>query len=333
MTKTNNTLMHAVNEYARHGMEIIPVSSIADEQDLRSKLGLAASDFLVCGFMGAAEGISSEIQEITETFPQQVVEIAGKIGVSISLLSGGGSPAKNNGLMALWSKSAMASGKPSYYVISENMLPIEFLPQTSGKAICTPLLGMRTDGLVMLGDVFLVLPGGIGTMGELAVYFTNLTAYADFSRKKSIIIDPLITDPATGKTRRYWSALINILSDMLVCGMIRPNKMQVYNEQTLIYQPAHGLSAKSIADELCTITMSIRADAYNFNTQAGYKPVDQAALKQCITPLAKESRITNISQYADINLRSAIPEWGQTLLQFANRASGAASATRHVAPK
>ena len=67
-----------------------------------------------------------------------------------------------------------------------------------GAAICLKQLegqnrlGERTDGLICIGDLFIIFPGGLGTFSELATIFTNADVNIHFGNKKIVIFDPLV---------------------------------------------------------------------------------------------------------------------------------------------
>ena len=129
--------------------------------------------------------------------------------------------------MGQWAYGATRSGLPVYFVTMQNLvLQEESLPYAKGAAICLKQLegqnrlGERTDGLICIGDLFIIFPGGLGTFSELATIFTNADVNIHFGNKKIVIFDPLVPGEKGQAAQRYWQSGVQSVLEMNRAGFI-----------------------------------------------------------------------------------------------------------------
>ncbi len=258
-----------IEDYGNAGMKVIPVDAIGSPKHLRSRLGLTDEDFTVCAFMGSRvpkgmEGLST----IVRGYPRLLAQLDQQHHLQMPRLSGGGNwnllKPKENGLMAQWARGATENGHPAHFVTMQGLIELEGLPRALGASAFLKQLpgeeriGERTDGLLCVGDMFIVFPGGLGTTTEMSALFTNSSIRRTVKSKKAILFDPIFEDPKTGEVSRYWEPIIKLLVLQNHAGLIGDDTMKNINNHCVVYRPDSGLSPKQVTRELLSLTLAIR---------------------------------------------------------------------------
>ncbi len=109
-------------------------------------------------FLGANPGIKKEYEEVTR-------EIGRKIGERSHTLVYGGS---STGLMGALCDSALEAGAKVIGVEPDVPLIRRLIHPGLTEAIMTDSMQERRNVMTKLGDAFVVMPGGIGTLAELS---------------------------------------------------------------------------------------------------------------------------------------------------------------------
>lgn len=115
----------------------------------------------VCVFCGANLGQKPEYAQAAKSLG---LELARR---GVQLIYGGG----NQGLMGILSHTVMAAGGHVAGIIPERLRDIVSLEELS-ELVVTPGMHERKALMYQRADAFLVLPGGIGTLDEMAEVFT-----------------------------------------------------------------------------------------------------------------------------------------------------------------
>ena len=146
----------------------------------------------ICVFCGASSGSSPDFTTLAEKIGKMIGEN------DFNLIYGAGS----TGLMGVCAKSALQSGAKVFGVMPNFLARIEKpLEDINLKYTST----MRTRKAIMYkkASLFIVLPGGIGTLDECVEVLT-LIQLKQIKEKKIIIFN----------YKNYWSFLINLLEKM-----------------------------------------------------------------------------------------------------------------------
>lgn len=119
-----------------------------------------------------------------------------------TLVYGGGSI----GLMGVMADAAMAAGGHVTGIIPEIFIAREQAHRLITELVEVPDLTVRKEKMISLGDVFLILPGGIGTLEELADTANHFHIYKEAKERPPIIIANIdhIYDPLE-KLFESWS--------------------------------------------------------------------------------------------------------------------------------
>lgn len=119
-----------------------------------------------------------------------------------TLVYGGGSI----GLMGVMADAAMAAGGHVTGIIPEIFIAQEQAHRLITELVEVPDLTVRKEKMISLGDVFLILPGGIGTLEELADTANHFHIYKEADKRPPIIIANIdhIYDPLE-KLFESWS--------------------------------------------------------------------------------------------------------------------------------
>lgn len=64
------------------------------------------------------------------------------------------------------------------------------------------------------------------------------------------------------------------------------------NENCVRYQPALGLSADQMSDELVSLTVLLRHNAIHYAPQAGYTPLPKKLLREYVRPIGANGKPT-----------------------------------------
>ena len=153
----------------------------------------------LCIFCSANQNIDPDFFEMT----RELGEWAAKNGHSIVF---GGHDA---GLMHAVSQAAHDAGGQVIGVVPRKIMEMGRLSPYLDVHIPTENLTDRKDLMMLQGDAFIVLPGGIGTLDEL--FTTEAAATLQYHQK------PLILWNMKG----FWNSLIACLDDLQQKGVIR----------------------------------------------------------------------------------------------------------------
>ena len=153
----------------------------------------------LCIFCSANQNIDPDFFEMT----RELGEWAAKNGHSIVF---GGHDA---GLMHAVSQAAHDAGGQVIGVVPRKIMEMGRLSPYLDVHIPTENLTDRKDLMMLQGDAFIVLPGGIGTLDEL--FTTAAAATLQYHQK------PLILWNMKG----FWNSLIACLDDLQQKGVIR----------------------------------------------------------------------------------------------------------------
>lgn len=153
----------------------------------------------LCVFCSANQNIDPDYFDST----RQLGEWAARQGHSIVF---GGHDA---GLMHAVSQAAKDAGGQIIGVVPRKIEEMGRLSPYLDVHIPTDNLTDRKDLMMMQGDAFIVLPGGIGTLDEL---FTVAAAATLQYHQKPIILYNM---------KGFWQSLIDLLDDLQQKGMIR----------------------------------------------------------------------------------------------------------------
>ena len=258
-----------IQDYGDAGMKVIPVDAIGSPEQLRSRLELTEEDFVVGAFMGSRvpKGMKN-VTPVVRGYTRLLAQLDDQHHLNMPRLSGGGNwnPLKPeaNGLMAQWARGATEDGYPAHFVTMQGLIELEGLPCAPGASAFLKQLddekriGERTDGLLCVGDMFLVFPGGLGTVTELCAMFTNSSISRSEKSKKAILFDPIFENPKTGEVSRYWELFIKLLVQQNDAGLIGNDTMRNINNHCVVYRPDSGLSPKQVTRELLSLTLAIR---------------------------------------------------------------------------
>ena len=154
----------------------------------------------VCVFCGASAGRSPVYARLAAAVG------AGLAARGIGLVYGGG----RVGLMGATADAALAAGGEVIGVIPQGLVDRELAHAGVTRLVVVATLHERKAAMAEFADAFLALPGGLGTLEELA----EVTSWAqlDLHRKPIGLLD------AGG----YWAGLLRFLDHAAGEGFIRP---------------------------------------------------------------------------------------------------------------
>lgn len=114
---------------------------------------------------------------------------AGRLGEALGkghfhMIYGGGTV----GLMGLCADAAMAAGAAVTGIIPEIFIEKEQAHRGLTELIEVPDMATRKKQLTEAGDAFIILPGGIGTLEELADTFSHYRIYTSPGRRPPLLI-------------------------------------------------------------------------------------------------------------------------------------------------
>ncbi len=155
----------------------------------------------LCLFCGSNAGSSDVYTEAARAFGAAVAQRG------ITLVYGGGSV----GLMGEGANAALAEGGRVIGVITEQLLRAEVAHGGLTELEVVNSMHARKARMTELSDGFVVLPGGLGTLDELAEILTW--------NQLGIVTKPVVLLDVDG----YWAALHEWVESAVVSGFVRPS--------------------------------------------------------------------------------------------------------------
>jgi uncharacterized protein (TIGR00730 family) len=154
----------------------------------------------VCVFCGAQKGIDPDFRELAFAVGSSLAQRG------LRLVYGGA----KDGIMGAAADGALAQGGSVLGVLPEMLAGRELAHPSVQNMITVRGMAERKDILIGESDLFLVLPGGLGTLDEL---FEVLTANTlGFTNKPVIILNQ----------KNYYTPLIEWLNSIAATGLSRP---------------------------------------------------------------------------------------------------------------
>ncbi len=159
----------------------------------------------VCVFCGSSPGRSPE-------FADTAVEVAAAlVGAGIGVVYGGG----NRGLMGLVADTAMALGGSVIGVLPSALFDVEVPHRGLTELVEVDSMHERKQRMYELSDGFVGLPGGYGTLEEIAEIAT--WSQLGLHAKPIVLVD------AGG----FWSPLLRWLDTAVDAGFIKPDNRAI----------------------------------------------------------------------------------------------------------
>ena len=321
-----------LDEHREAGMEILTRNARSMPIDLRRDLNLEPENFAVCGFMGhRALTNQGDLGEAIYLYTKKMGLLEDEHQVGFALLSGGGRPdpetPEESGYMGQWVRGVSESQHLGRFLTLQELVVLEGIRKGYGRAVILQNLygearyGERTDGLMCAADGFITFPGGNGTNLEIADFNVSAAITPDFARRKMIYVDPYRTCPKTGRISRFMEHDVPFLRRRSEDNGMSEDSARKLNENCVRYQPAWGLSADQISDELVSLTVLLRHNAIHYAPQAGYTPLPKKLLRKYLRPIG-----ANGSQLAPLFEEYPV-EWDWLHAEPKGRAIGAKGRT------
>ena len=179
-----------------------------------------------CVFCGSADTVDLQHKQFADAAGRLIAE------AGMRLVYGGG----DLGLMGLVARACAENGGEVVGVIPEFLNKAHIIRQTNDNHIVTTDMHDRKMRMFDMADVFIALPGGIGTLEEL----TEVITLRQLGRHQK----PILMANVGG----FWDPLIDLISHMRAEGYIHK-------------QYEIDFSVISSTDELRTALAPYRADA------------------------------------------------------------------------
>ena len=157
----------------------------------------------VCVFCGSRVGTAPARRALAEETGRRLAE------AGLRTVYGGG----HVGLMGVLADAALAAGGKVVGVIPEFLHEREVMHSGLTELLVTRSMHERKAEMHARSDAFLVLPGGIGTLDEVAEALSWISL--DLHRKPVILVD-----------RAFWSPLSGLLSGMESAGFVSPDLLE-----------------------------------------------------------------------------------------------------------
>ena len=157
----------------------------------------------VCVFCGSNVGNRMEPRALAEETGRRLAE------AGIRTVYGGG----HVGLMGILADAALKAGGEVVGVIPEFLHEREVMHSGLTELVVTGSMHERKAEMHERSDAFLVLPGGIGTLDEVAEALSWISL--DLHRKPVVLVD-----------RAFWSPLSHLLSEMERAGFVGRELLQ-----------------------------------------------------------------------------------------------------------
>lgn len=153
----------------------------------------------ICVYCGSAEGDDPRYAAAAEAFGQALAR------ADIGLVYGGG----NCGLMGLAARAALAAGGRVTGIIPDFLDDREIAAEGLSELVVVEDMHTRKRMMFERSDAFVALPGGVGTLEELAEQLT----WAQLGRHTK----PLVIADIAG----FWRPLLSLLAHMRNSAFIR----------------------------------------------------------------------------------------------------------------
>ena len=152
----------------------------------------------VCVFCGSAEGVDDRHKQFARDAGKMIADMG------LRLVYGGG----DLGLMGLLARACEENGGEVVGVIPEFLNKAHIIRQTNDNHIVTEDMHDRKMRMFELADVFIALPGGVGTLEEL----TEVITLRQLGRHEK----PILMANIGG----FWEPLIDLITHMRAEGYI-----------------------------------------------------------------------------------------------------------------
>ena len=157
----------------------------------------------VCVFCGSRFGTAPARRALAEETGRRLA------GAGMRTVYGGG----HVGLMGALADAALAAGGEVVGVIPEFLHEREVMHTGLTELVVTRSMHDRKAEMHARSDAFLALPGGIGTLDEVAEALSWISL--ELHRKPVILVD-----------RVFWSPLSRLLSEMERAGFVSPDLLE-----------------------------------------------------------------------------------------------------------
>ena len=157
----------------------------------------------VCVFCGSRVGNRPARRALAEETGRRIAE------AGLRTIYGGG----HVGLMGVLADAALEAGGEVVGVIPEFLHERELMHSGLTELVVTRSMHERKAEMHARSDAFLVLPGGIGTLDEVAEALSWISL--ELHRKPVILVD-----------RNFWSPLYHMLSEMERAGFVSPDLLE-----------------------------------------------------------------------------------------------------------
>jgi uncharacterized protein (TIGR00730 family) len=151
-------------------------------------------------FAGSSMGSRPEYADLAEALGRELAQ------AGIGVVYGGSSV----GLMGLMADAAMAAGGEVIGVIPQVLVEAEVAADRLTRLEVVSSLHQRKARMAELGDAFVALPGGLGTLEELTEALTW--------RQLGLHDKPIVLLDATG----FWTPLLALLDAQVDAGFVLP---------------------------------------------------------------------------------------------------------------
>jgi uncharacterized protein (TIGR00730 family) len=146
----------------------------------------------------------------SQTIDERWLALAADVGVRLGqrghrVVSGGG----RVGMMGTLAEGARRGGGFTYGVIPQGLVDLEVADEQADELVVTDGMAARKTIMLDRSDVFLVLPGGLGTLDELFEVWT--TATLGMHAKPIILLD----------IEGFYAGLMSWLRDLVGLGFVR----------------------------------------------------------------------------------------------------------------
>ena len=133
----------------------------------------------ICVFCGSSESASEKYKQIAEELGKKIVDMG------FGLVYGGG----NIGLMNIVANSVLSAGGKVIGVVTDEIIAMEVVHSKLTEVITTESYSKRKAKMMSLSPGFIALPGGYGTMDELAQVLIN-NQFANSKKSESDPVKP-----------------------------------------------------------------------------------------------------------------------------------------------